>query len=120
MVAGVASIVIAGAGSGSVTLTTVVEAAAPPGPVQVRVKRASPTATGVTVITPDVDCTPDHAPLPEQSVAPVDDQLNEIGCPSLTVATLAESEIVGAAGAAETVTVVERVPEPPGPVQVSE
>ena len=89
----------------------------PLAPLQVRVNVVVVPNAPVLAL-PLVGSLPDHPPEAVQPVAFVDDQLSVEAEPLLTVPGLALRLTVGLGGA-DTLTVTEPLPLPPGPLQVS-
>jgi len=72
---------------------------------------------------PEIALLPDHAPEAAQEVALVDDQVSVEDPPLAIDVGFAVSDTVGTGGGGgmpDTMTVVEMLALPPGPVQVSE
>jgi hypothetical protein len=81
------------------------------------VKISSPAAVGVSLIEPDTDSLPLHAPLAVHAVALVDDQVSVAEAPTVTDVGLTAMVTVGAGGAVA-VNVADALALPPAPVQV--
>jgi hypothetical protein len=97
------------------TLTVTVRVVVPPGPLHARLKFMLVLRAGLASV-PLVARAPLHPPLAVQAVAPLLDQASVVAAPEATVAGVALSVTLGAAG---TVTVVDCDTVPPAPVQVS-
>ncbi len=105
-----------GGGSVSGTVTVAEALAPPPGPVQVR-ENAPEFVNAPLDSLPEIALLPDHAPEATQEAASVDDQLSVEDSPLATEVGFADSDTVGIRS---TVTVVEALALPPGPVQIRE
>jgi len=107
---------LGGGGSVSGTVTVAEALALPPEPVQVR--ENAPELVSVPLDSlPEIALLPDHAPEARHEVASVDDQVSMEDSPLASDTGLADSDTVGMRS---TVTVVEALALPPGPVQVRE
>jgi hypothetical protein len=109
-------------GTGAVTVTLADALAVPPGPVQAMAKVLEAVSAPLDWL-PEVALLPDHAPEAVQEPASVDDQASVDDPPMTTEAGFAHSDTVGSGGgggAPVTLTVVDALELPPGPVQVRE
>ena len=114
---GFADSVTMGAAGGVLVTVTLVEALAPPPePVQVSEKTLE-LVNGPLDSLPESGLLPDQAPVATQELASLDDQLSVEAPPLATEPGLADSVTVGISS---TVTLVEALELPPGPVQVRE
>jgi len=104
-------------GVGWLTVTETDLFTVPPAPVQLMVYVTVPVAAGVTDWLPLMALLPDQPPEAVQLVTLVVAHDSVVALPSVTV--LGEALKLSVGAGVETVTVVEPVPVPPGPVQVS-
>ena len=103
------------------TVTVVASVVVPPAPLQLS-ENVVVAVRGPRVSVPELDRLPLQPPVAEQLVAPLALQLRVVEAPEAT-GLLAASRLTtgaGVGGAAATVTVLDRVTEPPLPLQVNE
>ena len=96
------------------TVTIALSVVSPAAPLQVKLKTLS-WVSGPTSSLPCVSLLADQSPLARQVVASIEDQLSVVELPSVIVIGIAFRATVGAGS---TVTVTERLIEPPAPSQL--